>query len=435
MSIGLCRCSAFVPLSPLVITMPKLRKCLWQHAPGSFDEVFVQSDDRSKLLLLSSTANIELMASDPISALTNVNTPPLSVSAPFHDRRSNIKSLLVTSCSGLLIASLLLMSLTRPGCWRYYMAGGICAAFSHAVPVPIDVVKTRQQVDPQFESRQFWCVLKRIYQTEGLPALWVGLGPTTWGYLLEGAMKFGVYEVLKPRMFEIVTAVARLHPSLSAVKSSTLSFVLCGAVAGLVASIMICPMEALRIRMLSEPQTYNPRDGVWRSARAMVRREGFNAWWKGLLPMISKQVPYTVTKNVAFDIFTRFSYGAVSRRVAGPIPSTAKIAVPFVSAFAASMLSCVASQPGDMLVSLVNAHEDDSTVPSLVVTRHGSQGAPKLSPTRKAMQTILSSDKGVRGLFVGLKTRLLHVGIIVTLQLLVYDFVKRLVGIAATGTE
>ncbi len=30
---------------------------------------------------------------------------------------------------------------TAPGAWRYFAAGGICAAASHSIPTPIDVVK------------------------------------------------------------------------------------------------------------------------------------------------------------------------------------------------------------------------------------------------------------------------------------------------------
>jgi hypothetical protein len=33
------------------------------------------------------------------------------------------------------------------GAWRYFLAGGVCACFSHAIATPIDVIKTRQQVD------------------------------------------------------------------------------------------------------------------------------------------------------------------------------------------------------------------------------------------------------------------------------------------------
>jgi solute carrier family 25 phosphate transporter 3 len=79
------------------------------------------------------------------------------------------------------------------------------------------------------------------------------------------------------------------------------------------------------------------------------------------------------------------------------------------------VLSSITSQPGDMVLSLVNAHKGD---------RRSSE----------IFRDILRSERGVRGFFVGFKTRLLHVGIIVTLQLLIYDYVKRLCGIAATGS-
>jgi hypothetical protein len=36
--------------------------------------------------------------------------------------------------------------LTVPGAWRYFCAGGICAATSHAIPTPIDVIKVRQML-------------------------------------------------------------------------------------------------------------------------------------------------------------------------------------------------------------------------------------------------------------------------------------------------
>lgn len=80
-----------------------------------------------------------------------------------------------------------------------------------------------------------------------------------------------------------------------------------------------------------------------------------------------------------------------------------------------SVLSCITSQPGDMVLSLMNAHQNDRR------------------RTRDIVHDIFMSDRGVQGFFVGLKTRFLHVGIIVTLQLLIYDVVKRMCGIAATG--
>jgi len=68
-----------------------------------------------------------------------------------------------------------------------------------------------------------------------------------------------------------------------------------------------------------------------------------------------------------------------------------------------------------MVLSLMNAHKNDRR------------------RTRDIVHDILMSERGVKGFFVGLKTRFLHVGIIVTLQLLIYDVVKRMCGVAATG--
>ena len=45
----------------------------------------------------------------------------------------------VTVLFSLLVLAVLKMS--PNGCWRYYLAGGICASTSHAITTPIDVVK------------------------------------------------------------------------------------------------------------------------------------------------------------------------------------------------------------------------------------------------------------------------------------------------------
>jgi len=48
------------------------------------------------------------------------------------------------------------------------------------------------------------------------------------------------------------------------------------------------------------------------------------------------------------------------------------------------------------------------------------------------LQDIVEKD-GLKGLFVGMQARLLHVSFFVSVQLLVYDYVKQLCGIPATG--
>eukprot|EP00545_Synedropsis_sp_CCMP1620_P014721 CAMPEP_0119019194 /NCGR_PEP_ID=MMETSP1176-20130426/21185_1 /TAXON_ID=265551 /ORGANISM="Synedropsis recta cf, Strain CCMP1620" /LENGTH=131 /DNA_ID=CAMNT_0006973341 /DNA_START=12 /DNA_END=407 /DNA_ORIENTATION=- len=130
--------------------------------------------------------------------------------------------------------------------------------------------------------------------------------------------------------------------------------------------------------------------------------------------MLYKQVPYTISKNVAFDFLTRASYGMM--RTGGmALTTNTKIMIPFVCALATSILATICSQPGDMLLSLVNAHEGTKR-------------------TNDFAKDIIKGEWGLKGFFVGTKSRLLHVGIIVTSQLILYDVIKRMVGIAATGS-
>ena len=45
-----------------------------------------------------------------------------------------------------ITAFALLILVSGPGSWRFFLAGGLCAAASHAIPTPIDVVKVRSEL-------------------------------------------------------------------------------------------------------------------------------------------------------------------------------------------------------------------------------------------------------------------------------------------------
>ena len=249
----------------------------------------------------------------------------------------------------------------------------------------------------------------KIIKKNGVGTLLAGLGPTTVGYLIEGAVKFGVYEILKPLIGMILGQLATFL-SMPFINSKFISFLLSGFAAGTFASVALCPMESLRIKMVAEPEY--AQAGLVKGSIKMAKRFGISGFWKGLTPMLCKQVPYTVTKNVSFDFFTTMSYSAL--RVAGvAICSRYKLLIPLLSAMMASVLSTISSQPGDMLLSLVSSQEGGKR-------------------TRDFTKEMLK-ENGIKGFFVGINARFVHVGVIVTLQLLMYDYIKRLCGIAATG--
>ena len=82
---------------------------------------------------------------------------------------------------------------------RYFAAGGLCAAISHSIATPIDVVKTRKQTVAEYAALSLPEGLGRVISEQGPAALFTGLGPTALGYGLEGALKFGAYGERIPR--------------------------------------------------------------------------------------------------------------------------------------------------------------------------------------------------------------------------------------------
>lgn len=65
------------------------------------------------------------------------------------EKRLKNKIKVTVAGASLLAASLGLIAVSGPGAWRYCLAGGICAAFSHTIATPVDVIKV---------SKSFFCI-------------------------------------------------------------------------------------------------------------------------------------------------------------------------------------------------------------------------------------------------------------------------------------
>jgi hypothetical protein len=75
------------------------------------------------------------------NVLISSSLPPKK--QPLHDHIVNTADkTFVAGFFGLFVAILYkLLTNSSPGSWRYFLAGGLCAASSHAIPTPIDVIK------------------------------------------------------------------------------------------------------------------------------------------------------------------------------------------------------------------------------------------------------------------------------------------------------
>lgn len=286
--------------------------------------------------------------------------------------------------------------------YRYFVAGGVCAATSHGITTPIDVVKTRMQAEPEVYDKGIQAATFSILKTDGSSALLGGLGPTVVGYGIEGAMKFGVYEIMKP----VVTSVLK--------GNTAIAYIIASVIAGAVASILLCPMESARIRVVTDSE-YNGM-GLIQSLPKLVQESGVLNLFSGIYAMLSKQVPYTMAKQVSFDIVAGLLYSYLASKDGGSVNiDDLKWVVSVTSAFVASLFACIASQPGDMI--LTETYKGKST--------NGFFG----------VVSNIYNKGGVANFFTGTGARILHVSTIITSQLVIYDIVKQLLGLPATGSH
>jgi hypothetical protein len=72
-----------------------------------------------------------------------------------HDNIAAADKIVLAGTIGFVGCSLLtLLKFSGPGSFRYFLAGGICAALSHTIPTPLDVVKVRNPLSSLPTTRQ-----------------------------------------------------------------------------------------------------------------------------------------------------------------------------------------------------------------------------------------------------------------------------------------
>jgi len=166
---------------------------------------------------------------------------------------------------------------------RYFVAGGVCAATSHGITTPMDVVKTKMQASPEVYDKGVRQAAVSIIKTDGPQALLGGLGPTVVGYGIEGALKFGCYEVLKPVFKNLFDNISQ-----GAKDTTAAAYICASVVAGAVASLLLCPMEFTRIRIVTDPEYKG--DNMMRAFKKLIQENGFLSTFGGMYAMLAKQV-------------------------------------------------------------------------------------------------------------------------------------------------
>jgi len=287
---------------------------------------------------------------------------------------------------------------------KYFAAcalGGIIACGpTHTAVTPLDVVKTRRQVDSHLykSNAQAW---KLIYKAEGMRGIFFGWSPTFVGYCLQGGGKYGFYEVFKYLYGE------QMFPGVN----KTIVYLGASASAEFFADMALCPFEAVKVRMQTTfpPFAQTMREGLSK----VIATEGYGGLYKGLYPLWARQIPYTMVKFATFEntVDAIYHYLGKPKSTYNGLQQTG---VSFLGGYIAGIGAAVVSHPADVMVSKLNSERQKGESAVKAITR-------------------IYGNIGFMGLWNGLPTRILMIGTLTAAQWLIYDSFKVALGLPTSG--
>lgn len=285
---------------------------------------------------------------------------------------------------------------------RFALAGALGCSITHAALCPVDVVKTRIQLEPARYNKGMISAFRTVVKEEGAMALATGLGPTAAGYFIQGALKFGGYEFWKKRAIEYMGIEAAREHRIAIYLGSS-------AIAEFFADVALCPLEATRIRLVSQPDFAKGLVGAF---TRLWREEGvIRGFYSGFIPILFKQIPYTMAKFAVQEQSAEMIYRGIGKSRA-ECSDGMNTGVYLASGLIAGTASAIISQPADTLLSLMNKQKDAS----------GGIMSRLIKTAR---------DTGIVGLFGGLGPRIVMVATLTAGQFAIYGDIKRILG--ATG--
>lgn len=284
------------------------------------------------------------------------------------------------------------------------MLGGILACgVTHAGITPLDVAKCNMQVNPA-KYKSTFSALSLLRAEEGSKGIWKGFGPTFVGYSLQGMFKYGLYEVFKDLYMNAAGEE-------SATKYKPLIWVAASASAEVFADIALCPLEMTKVRIQTSPVGTFPVPFGQALAAMSAQKATTKYPFGSLVPLWSRQIPYTMAKFFFFEGIVSLFYKNVFTAPKETYSKGTQLGVTFASGYLAGVICAIVSHPADSLVSLMG--------------KEANKG--------KSIGTIASETGFATLATKGLGTRIVMIGTLTGFQWWIYDSFKTSMGLGTTG--
>ncbi|KAI5438493.1 mitochondrial phosphate carrier protein 1, mitochondrial [Lathyrus oleraceus] len=281
---------------------------------------------------------------------------------------------------------------------RYYalctIGGMLSAGTTHLATTPLDVVKVNMQVHP-IKYHSISSCFTTLLREQGPSVLWKGWTGKFFGYGAQGGCRFGLYEYFKGVYSNVLVDQHR-----------SLVFFLSSASAEVFANLALCPFEAVKVRVQAHPSFAK---GMLDGFPKVYASEGARGFYRGLVPLLGRNIPFSMVMFSTFEHSVDFLYRNVVKRKKEECSKAQQLGVTCLAGYTAGSVGSFVSNPADNIVaSLYN---------------------------RKADSLMLAIRKiGLANLFTrSLPIRMLLVGPSITMQWFFYDTFKVLGGLPTSG--
>ncbi|KAJ3220106.1 ADP/ATP carrier protein [Dinochytrium kinnereticum] len=193
------------------------------------------------------------------------------------------------------------------------LAGAAGAVFANTLVFPLDVVKTRLQVqnkaiahlNPSHHYKSGLDALLKILKNEGIPGLYAGLGAGLLGTVASSFSYFYFYSSIRTRYTASIPKNAEI---------STAMELLLGAAAGAMSQLFTLPIAVVTTRQQTTP--LKERKSFVNTFEEILKEEGIPGLWKGL----KASLVLCVNPAITYGMFEKLKNVWLKRKAASGAP-------------------------------------------------------------------------------------------------------------------
>ena len=188
--------------------------------------------------------------------------------------------------------------------YKGLLYGGIASCVAETCTMPVDVVKTRLQMDGAGGQHLYkgpWDCATQLARTEGRTALFKGLPPALVRQATYGSLRYGLYQPIRDSLGVPAGTPAAQIPLWKKVVA--------GGCAGALASAAASPTDLVKVRLQTDGQLRGPNGailpkkyrGMTHAFRSILRDEGLVGLWKGVGPTVGRATVLAAAELSTYD--------------------------------------------------------------------------------------------------------------------------------------